>query len=306
MMKPLGNNQREGVEPVRLDVSAFWHGDPPSRYQLACLRSFKAAGYVVNLYTYEKYPNLPQWINWRDANQVIPNPKIMKHLGSFSRFSDIFRFELLNTIDTTWVDVDLILLSESLPETDFLFGKQSFSSVGTAILRYPSKSDLSAMLVANVKIKAEMDSTWSGTGPDVFTETIKKMGCSTIALGKKYVYPIHFSDMWMLFDPNSRDLVQNKIKGSYVLHLWFEFLRRQGPEFLDKKPPEGSYMSDFFNMYYQDAAWQGEIDPVWVRTVWRGELLRHKPALIPILFVARKARGVVRALRSLIRAKLPF
>ncbi len=42
--------------------------------------------------------------------------------GSFGMFSNIFRYHLLPTVSTTWIDTDVVLLVDKLPEGQFLYG----------------------------------------------------------------------------------------------------------------------------------------------------------------------------------------
>lgn len=279
-------------------MTAFWHGTPLTNYQLACLSSFSSRGYEVNLYSYQKLEDLPSWIVWNDANRIIPSPEISAHLGSFARFSDKFRYHILDEIDTTWVDVDLALLAESLPSSSYLWGKQSSFSLGTALLRYPPNSNLSSRMAAKFDTRNLADKSWAGTGPVLFTDTVKNLNMWGESLSVRQVYPVHFSDLWMLFDPKSLTKSRQKIEGSFTLHLWFEFLRRQGQDFLGKRPPEGSFMAIWFDENLPNAKWSGSMEAVWVRTEWRRQLSAHKPFKIPFLQALRKATRLLEKLRN--------
>jgi hypothetical protein len=73
---------------------------------------------------------------------------------------------------------------------------------------------------------------------------------------KESFYPVHCTEIGMLFDPAMKDLVSERLNESYGIHFWNEILRQEDPV---KKmhPPLGSWLSDQFmefNLGFQENA----------------------------------------------------
>jgi hypothetical protein len=116
-----------------------------SPYEHLCLLSFARKGYAVNLFTYDCNCSMPDFVAVRDASEIIPEHNVFENAhekGSFSMFSNLFRYHLLSRIDTTWIDTDVILLADALPSGHFLYGFQDDcrKTVNGAILKAPHSS----------------------------------------------------------------------------------------------------------------------------------------------------------------------
>src|SRR4051794_39198783 len=95
----------------RLDCChAFWVGARLSAIAHACLASFVRIGHRVVLHSYDSVDNLPRGVECADANAIVPRHHLFVHVdtGSYSLFSDYFRYQLLARNPGVYVDCDVV------------------------------------------------------------------------------------------------------------------------------------------------------------------------------------------------------
>ena len=86
-----------------------------SYLNIISLESFHVLGYECLLWTYSEIPNVPDYVEICDANEIIPlNPNV-----DIILFSDIFRYNLLYKHGGWWSDIDNICVNK-LPTTEYL------------------------------------------------------------------------------------------------------------------------------------------------------------------------------------------
>ena len=124
---------------MRADCVTLWIGDSLGRVERACLRSI-ARHHRVAVYCYGETRGVPDEVEVRDANQVIPaNEIFFQRNGSVAAFSDRFRHELLRANAGTWVNTDIYLLRPLDMEASYLFGQQEPGLINNAVLRIPAE-----------------------------------------------------------------------------------------------------------------------------------------------------------------------
>jgi hypothetical protein len=81
-----------------------------------------------------------------DAATVLPADwKFLDSRGTFARFSNSFRYELLLEHGVWWVDTDVVCLRPFDLERQFVFMTE-VDSIGTAVIHVPPRSALMARL----------------------------------------------------------------------------------------------------------------------------------------------------------------
>jgi hypothetical protein len=99
------------IESVQDRVASLWIGKRLSILEKLCLKSFADVGQTLILYTYGPLEQTPDYIEWRDAETILPLDKAgriyrdpVNH--SPAVHADIFRLNLLRQTDEIWVDCD--------------------------------------------------------------------------------------------------------------------------------------------------------------------------------------------------------
>jgi hypothetical protein len=224
-----------------------------SPYEHLCLLSFARKGYAVNLFTYDCNCSLPDFVAVRDASEIIPEHNVFENAhekGSFSMFSNLFRYHLLSRIDTTWIDTDVILLADALPSGHFLYGFQDDcrKTVNGAILKAPHSSPLLRRLVQECRGEPE-HLTWGRWGPKLITRVACELGVADQALPSAMLYPVGWPDALAPFAPKSSRDVAAATSGSSTLHLWNEILRRYLPDYPSRGPSSGSFLANLLEKW---------------------------------------------------------
>ena len=288
------------------DVVAFWTGGPLSHYEQLSLRSFARRGYPVNLFTYEQDLDAPSGVALRDAREVLRLGGLAEELierRAFALLSDIIRYRLLASgpVGRTWVDTDVVLLSDRLPEGPYLFARESTTLVNGAVLRLPSGSPLLSDLLTAVdglNADAAVAAPWGTFGPKLLTRLVLERGLEEHAHPSATLYPIHHRQTWRLFDPNSSGWCARATEGSVALHLWNEIVRRAGLR--GARPPEGSYLAELLERNGIDVA----APPVSRRAVRRWAVHIDAGQRTPLDRARRRIRKRARRSMGRLRAAL--
>ncbi len=224
-----------------------------SPYEHLCLLSFARKGYAVNLFTYDCNCSMPDFVAVRDASEIIPEHNVFENAhekGSFSMFSNLFRYHLLSRIETTWIDTDVILLADELPSGQFLYGFEDNCRkiVNGAVLKAPHSSPLLRKLVQECRGEPET-LHWGQWGPKLLTCLVREMGLTKESQSYSVLYPIGWPDALAPFAANLRKEIVSSTRGSATLHLWNEILRRYLPSYPLCAPSSGSFLAELVDKW---------------------------------------------------------
>lgn len=250
-MRPSPHRRKDWLLPgSNMNVSTL-HIGPRGRispYSHLCLCSFARRGYSVNLYTYNQDLELPTFVTPRDASEILPENRVFENVrerGSFGMFSNLFRYHLLSQVDTIWIDMDVILVADRLPEEQFLYGWEDAHQriLNTAVLKAPRNSPLLAKLIQ--ECCGDPDTlVWGIWGPRLFTRVVQAMDLARHAQPTSALYPVGWLDALAAFAPSLRNEVKAASVGSATFHLWNEILRRYLSGYPQSAPPRGSFLAD--------------------------------------------------------------
>jgi len=253
-------------------LHAFWVGPSLSALAHACLASFVRVGHRVVLHSYDAVDNVPREVESSDANAIVPRHRLFVHIdtGSYSLFSNYFRYQLLARSMGVYIDCDLICLRAIETTAPYIFGLQDDDEINGAVLKLPADSpmlrDLSAIFERKVfappwysrrtrvrqHVKAWLKrpadlahAPWGSAGPTAITWYARRHGLAGLAQPQDVFYPVHWRDVGRLLDPSTSwsDLVTDRTR---CVHLWNENLK-QHP---GSDPPKGSPLREFL-----DGAW---------------------------------------------------
>lgn len=153
-------------------VHGFWHG-PMSTMERLCISSFLKNGHRFELYSYafDEYDydwedlELPIGVIPCDARNILPEGELFSLYGSYSSFSDHFRYALMSKVDGWWTDLDVVCL-KPLELGDYAFLSED-SKATNAIFRVPPHNELMPLCFSRAErlplpIEADGEIVWNG------------------------------------------------------------------------------------------------------------------------------------------------
>ena len=237
--------ERAPPQPRAETVRGFWHGEPLNAYQLLCLRSFAVHGHRVELYSYDPSLAVPDWVERKDASQILPPERVLRYRsgtgpGGFAVHTNLFRYALLHRLGGWWADLDLLLLRGDLPQDEIFFAASGqLDQVSCNLVKFPSEHPMLAEAMARAaSLEVEL---WAQAGQPLLTVLIKQHGLAQLCRPRTDSSPIAWFELPMLFDPSRADEVRDRCTAAYALDLHDEVWRGAGIPF-KLAPPEGSYI----------------------------------------------------------------
>lgn len=215
-----------------IKINSFWLGNSLSQLEILSIKSHIKVGHYYNLWTYDNLDNVPLGVNIKDAREILPAEKIFCYQigegkGSFSAFSNIFRYKLLEKKDGWWSDMDVIVLKKFDFFEDSVFASEinrnGYSSPTTCVIKMDKS--IAAKCYNESCIYDQNKLKWGTIGPKLLTKEIFKLNNMS-----KYVQLPHVFCPINWFDSEKDPLIQKNIdiSKSYAVHMWHEMWRRKG------------------------------------------------------------------------------
>ena len=137
----------------------LWIGNKLSDMEIISLNSFVKNGLQIHLYCYQAIENVPKGVVIKDARDILSENEIFTYKnGSYSAFSNLFRFTMLNKIG-------------GIADTDFVCLKPfNFSHKDRVIVSEPSE-EYSRQYVTSCMIKLPKNSPESLFGINIQKNT---------------------------------------------------------------------------------------------------------------------------------------
>jgi glycosyltransferase involved in cell wall biosynthesis len=168
-------------------VHGLWIGPALSKMELLTIQSFIRHGHEFQLWLYDDLNTpLPKEVVIKDASEIIPQNRIMQKAdidpetgvgkGSYSPFSDLFRYKLLYEKGGYWVDMDVTCLRPFNFDTPYLFRTHRVGVVGN-IMKCPPRSRLMKSLYEKVGREISPHSEWLMTNRTL-SQMIRRLGLS--------------------------------------------------------------------------------------------------------------------------------
>ncbi|WP_244277253.1 hypothetical protein [Pseudovibrio sp. W64] len=223
-----------------------------------------ACGHTVRLYSYGEVTNIPNGVEFRDAETILPRSKLLRHKksGSYSLGSNIFRYELIQKEETIWLDADVYCLKPLKGVGPIVLGWESDSVINGAVLGLPSdhimlqklkkyydarvflppwwslRRKINNILRSFIGIDKKAERVgWGVLGPKAITYFAKSTKITEFAHDPEVFYPIPLDNIGEIFDPNENPerYVSDR---TITVHLWNEMIKHRKQEL----PAQGSYM----------------------------------------------------------------
>jgi hypothetical protein len=248
---------------VRERCNSLWIGPSLGLVERACLRSVLRQGHPVSLYCYREPEGVPDGVELRDAAEIVPEDRIIRHhTGSVALFSNWFRYELQRRGRGIWIDCDVYLLAPLASSQGYLVGEEEPGRVNTGVLRFPPDSPLIAPLIAlfeerevppwlpwraSIAARWRLRTSgrsglarmpWGSAGPQALTALMRRFGLLGLALPADVLNPVHYLDADWIRDPGVR-LEQVITPRTRAIHLWNECIKG----FKEQPAPPGSFLA---------------------------------------------------------------
>lgn len=227
-------------------IQSLWIGGTLSKMEKLCLKSFADNGHIVHLYTYGKVENVPHNVIIKDGNEILNKSEIFTYKnGSYSAFSNLFRFTLLYKKGGYWVDADLLCTKFFKLEQDIVIAGEPSRDYKTTnpssfLIKLPKGSDIAKEGMEIQKkhkvliLKGEIE--W-GSGPATINSLINTFDLKKYVLDWKTTTTCFYEHFTTLVNPEVKEwnphLCGNSIakvselpQENICIHLWNERWRR--------------------------------------------------------------------------------
>ena len=222
---------------------SFWEGPKLSLYEQLSIRSFEQYGHEVKLYSYSSAISGYSGQLY-DAEIIVPKD-IFRDFESITSFSNYFRYVALSNNESgrTWVDLDILCLSGTWPNSDYLMGYETRNRLNNAVLRIPAKATmLSSLIKGSERGEGKI---FGSTGPFLLTKVWKASKKEFEVQPIGVFYGVGHWDMGMFFDPRLRAAAESRLSNSLAVHLYNELIVRAAiPK--NVLPPVGSFLYNQF------------------------------------------------------------
>jgi hypothetical protein len=220
-------------------IQAFWHG-PITTMERLSVASFLAHGHEVHVFTYGELDDLPGGTVICDAREVLPpmsrwrGPVYRDSRGSFSAYSNLFRYKLLYERGGWWVDLDTVCLQPFDFAEEYVFATEPDQTLAPGVLRVPAGTELMAWCYERCLAMGKDRRKWGNTGPRLFNEAVERFGMRAHAVPASVLIPIDWPD-WAAFLDQEREW--NFELETRALHLWNSLWAKNGRDRDGSYPP---------------------------------------------------------------------
>mgnify|MGYP003625443791 FL=1 len=218
-------------------IQSLWIGDKISNVEKLCINSYIKNGHDFHLYTYGVVEGVPDNCEVKDAKEILPQEDIFSYnvgigKGSYSAFSNYFRYKLLDLRGGWWTDTDIVCLKKIEIKDDFAFASEKTadgkSHITSGLIKAPAGSEFCKYCYDFCEQQNKETLAWGTVGPRLVSKAANALSLSDYVRPWRFFNPIGFEQVGMLFDETFGDM---DLSDSYTIHLWNEMWRRHN---LDK------------------------------------------------------------------------
>jgi len=213
-------------------IQSLWIGDKLSQVEKLCISSYIHYGHEFHLYSFNDIEGVPDDCIIKDASEILPKDEVFTYnvgpgKGSYSAFSNYFRYKLLDLKGNWWTDTDIVCIKEFDFKEEYVFASERTDSQGiqitSGIIKTPQGSEFSKKCYAFCSEQDKNTLPWGTVGPKLVSNTVKELKIENFVKAWKLFNPIGFEQVGMIFDETFGDM---DLSHSYTIHLWNEMWRR--------------------------------------------------------------------------------
>jgi hypothetical protein len=228
-------------------VQSLWIGQRLSTMERLTARSFLANGHEFHLYCYNDLENVPAGVVLKNAADILPADRVFAYRdgfgrGSWSAFSNFFRYKLLLDRGGWWVDTDVVCLQPfDFPGQSVLASEHADPNEGGGViaasnaLKQPPASDLMAWTWRACEQKNPDSLRWGEVGPRLLQTAITTLGWQGFVEPPSVFSPVPFYEWRALTDPRRTFVFSAEVR---AVHLWHQMWREHGMD------PDGRFPDD--------------------------------------------------------------
>ena len=119
------------------EIQMLWVGKALSVMERLSITSFLAQGHPVRLFCYDQVAGIPEGTIVEDGRHVLPETEVYVQgtgfgFGSWSTFSNRFRYELIAQRGGIWCDIDIVCLKpfDFATSMDYFFASERMMGSG--------------------------------------------------------------------------------------------------------------------------------------------------------------------------------
>jgi hypothetical protein len=218
-------------------VQSLWIGGRLGTMGRLAVRSFLAAGHEFHLYCYDAPDDLPAGAAVRDAGEILSRDQVFTYRtgfgsGSYSAFSNLFRYKLLLDRGGWWVDTDVVCLQPFHFAADHVLASEYRDpieddriGIASSVLKQPAGSPLMRWAWRNSRYRDAAAIQWGEIGPRLLQAGVNAFGWQDLLSPPRAFSPVSFYDWRTLIDPSSRPVFDT---GVFAVHLWHQMWREAG------------------------------------------------------------------------------
>ena len=272
-------------------VRSLWIGgdDTLTKMEQMTIKSYIKNGHIFYLYLYDKLrPSMDKLIELfqlelknkslviKSGTDVLSEDQIFTYKnGSYSAFSNLFRFTMLHKYGGYWVDMDLVNIKPLIISSEYIFVTEPAPNYDlakavptTCLIKMPkgSRAALDACDIINEQKQQVLEGKvkW-GLGPSTLNKIINKYNYQNFLVSPNMVCSCHPNDSLSLIIPsnvtelNNQKLMKNHNivqslseipEEMYGIHLWNQVFRDHKID-KNKNYPKDSLLEQLKNKYLE-------------------------------------------------------
>lgn len=238
-------------------IQSLWINGELSTMEHLSIKSFLANGHEYHLYTYDDVKNVPSGAMIKDGNDILSKDKIFKNKkgwakGSYSGFSDFFRWHLLMKQGGWWADLDTVCLKPFDFKAEYVIASSYEPPYGEPALNSVIKMPPNSILAVNLCYICNMKKRWdeidfSEVGSPLLQETVVKLNLQKYIVSYQTFAPITWRAVRTIVYPYekatagkifrfAKDIIKYILypqrrpgvitRDTYGVHLWNEIWRQ--------------------------------------------------------------------------------
>lgn len=246
-------------------MQSLWIGETLPPMQRLSIESFLQHGHPYHLYTYGPVVGAPAGTTLLDAAHIVPADRIFAHpqgfgKGSFSSFSNTFRYQLLHDVGGWWVDTDVVCLRPLDQSADFVFATEDheYDGVRTAsfVMRSPPRAPFLDWCLERCRLVDPATLVWGATGSALLNEAIRHHGMQHHQLALTAFGPVNYDDFNRIADPG---FDPDSLRDSYAVHLWNQMWMHEGldPQHIAARDSLYAFLCQRYRMPFDGGQDQG-------------------------------------------------
>ena len=218
-------------------VQGLWIGDRLSTMEQLSISSFIKNNNEYHLYVYKDIENIPDGVVVKDGNDILPENQIFAYKagegkGSYSAFSNYFRYKLLLDKGGWWADTDMVCVKKIDHQQEHVFATEPYMDINyitSGMIKAPVASEIMQDCWSECQEKDPNKIVWGEVGPRLIRKAVssKLSGYGEYIVPYQQFCPVGFENWFDFINPN-KNLEFGE--DTYCVHMWNEMWRRHGAD----------------------------------------------------------------------------